>query len=145
MTQGFNLGVSGAWKAARPFVGVSGAWKSAKAVFIGVGGVWKQVYSSAPPALVTSITPAIANWEGGEEIGPPGSGSYVYSAGPFTVSVAGGTPPYTYTWTASGGYLTSPTSTSTGLIFGGGPGTTTLQCTVTDSIGVTATPTATVI
>ncbi|MEM3454484.1 MAG: PKD domain-containing protein [Thermoproteota archaeon] len=55
----------------------------------------------------------------------------------YSASPSGGTPPYTYSWSASGGTISAPTSSSTDIKWSS-TGTKTVSVTVTDSTGRTA-------
>jgi hypothetical protein len=133
MTQSFNIGVSGAWKAAKPYVGVSGTWKPIQAGWVGVGGVWKQVYAG-----IFVVLPDNVGWtphQTGET--EPKTGAPLYDGFEATISASsfgGGTAPYTFDFHDGLGFTSSPSRgylDPTGLI-------TAVSCTVRDATGLAA-------
>lgn len=83
------VGVGGAHKTVRKIsVGVGGVWKNVARKWVGVGGVWKLAftYFSATASDATASLPV---------------GNVVSATS--TVTVAGGTGPFTYAWSITSG------------------------------------------
>lgn len=133
MAQSFNVGVSGAWKAAKPYVGVSGAWKPVQTAWVGVGGVWKQFYA----AMTAAIT-GTPGW------GAPDPESGLYASQTQTCTPTGGTAPYTYAWSATDPNASSIGSGSTTQFISTTGASTAIACLVTDANGATATATGSI-
>jgi hypothetical protein len=148
MTMKVRLG--GVWKdisGARIFK--SGAWRSIVAVKIYKDGAWREVANFTPPA------PGGGGGGGGtlsvnhlSDFGKGGHSSTLTS-GNVSCVVSGGLAPYHYSWakvsdngeatfTINGPSSATTTVTATGLA-PDTPATITLHCTVTDSLGVSAT------
>lgn len=100
------------------------------------GSAWKLVQSFAPP-ISLSVTPSVSGTGNS-------TGVTLITSSTAYATPTGGTSPYTYAWTKVGGdtmTATNPTSASTAFRLGVGPGdskSATYRCTVTDSLGQTA-------
>lgn len=106
------------------------------------GSAWKLVQSFAPP-ISLSISPASANGAGFTV-------PRVVTTDAVTAIPVGGTAPYSYAWAYVSGdvvAVTSPTlaTTTFSLFFAeGGSASASYECTVTDSLGLTAAATVAV-
>lgn len=101
------------------------------------GSAWKLVQSFAPPiSLAASPVASFASRNAAAVV--------AIISDPVTAFVTGGTAPYSYLWTQTGGpaaSIYSPTSATTKFAMGLGPGSSEdaqFTCTVTDSNGQTA-------
>lgn len=107
------------------------------------GSAWKLVQSFAPPiSLAASPVASFASRNAAAVV--------AIISDPVTAFVTGGTAPYSYLWTQTGGpaaSIYSPTSASSQFAMGLGPGsseTSSFTCTATDSNGLTAAAVASV-
>lgn len=121
-----NIGIAGAWLNVTPYIGVGGVWKAVTGAWIGVDGAWKSM-NATPMSLSASPSSLSASTNNGSISRP------TVTTGPVTVSVSGGTGPYTHAWsvtflpdesidfagTASAGSPTSATTTFSGQTCGG--------------------------
>lgn len=128
--------VNGAWEDIDSgLVRVGNAWKRLASIRVYVGGAWKEGKVFVPP-LSLSITPDTAS--------AVRTGPGTATTGSVTATPAGGQTPFTYAWTRISGVGTigSPTSATTAFSQTLGIGddvSGTFRCTVTDSVGSTAT------
>lgn len=99
-----HLGLGGVYRSAQPCVGVGGVWKPVKAMFVGQAGSWKQIHSGAAEPLGCGVIPNESGWT---------FDGATYIAGPFTCEVVGGTPPYSFSWTADQAAATNSTGETT--------------------------------
>lgn len=133
----------GVWRQiASAQVFANGAWRSLVAVKVYAGGAWRTVANFTAPSGTFSLS---------------ASDSQIFSSGPtssqttntVTVTPSGGLAPYTYSWVfvsrdSNASYsLTNAASAFTAVSATGVPagatGTASIQCTCTDSTGLTAT------
>lgn len=129
--------VNGAWEDIDSgLVRVGNAWKQLASIRVYVGGAWKEGKTFVP-ALSLAITP---------DVGVSGSrtGAGLVTTTAATATPTGGLAPYTYAWVNIGGVGSPNTPASATTTFSAtlGSGDDTFgdfQCTVTDSLGTTAT------
>lgn len=135
-----NIRVNGAWKEITSGkIFVDGAWKDIIRGQIRIGGAWKAmgnlVADLSLNAFPTSIYGSIF-------------GAGIATSGITQATPTGGRGPYTYSWVKTSG-LGTPTSPNTAAIAiqhtlsAGQEAIGTFRCTVTDSLGNTATATIT--
>lgn len=140
-----SVKVSGAWKAVSALsIKKSGAWKLVSAVWIKEDGVWKLAFGAGgAPATLN------ATMQNGTVSGSRSDAGSVTSSSA-VVLPTGGTPAYTYNWTrVSGDTYTITTATAANTTFSttltnGQTKSGVYRCTVTDSLGATATADVTV-
>ena len=129
----------GTWRTITlPSVRVAGVWTAVSEGWTRVSGVWQQFYSAA--AMTAAIAPTLA-YGARFGIGTATTNSV-------TCTPTAGTSPFTYAWTRVSGDIftvTSPTAATTTFSKTVAPGaiyTGVYRCTITDSLGATASATA---
>lgn len=112
---------------------INGAWRTLAIGKAYVGGAWRDIADFVAP-LSLEITPSFGAW----------TGTSTVTTGAHTATPTGGLAPFTYAWVKLSGdaiSITSPTHAVT--TFSGnvdsGDLTAVFRCTVTDSLGTTAT------
>lgn len=113
-------------------IGSGGAVRQVLEGWVGAGGTKRQFHASTPeppppPPLSVTASPEALDWQ----VVNPGS---FYVSAETTVTVSGGTAPYSYAWRLSSGLAgaNSDTSATTSFYSGDGAAATAI-CTVTDS------------
>lgn len=97
--------ISGTWKNVAVYRNISGTWKLG-ILWRKISGTWKQITS----VMTASATPTAV---GNVHIG---GGTTTVTSDATTATPSGGTAPYTYAWSQTGGdsmTITSPTAAST--------------------------------
>ena len=130
--------IGGAWttpSTAKAYIG--GTWQTPRNAKAYVSGAWRDVATFVPPLSLTASPDGFY-----------GAGRYTANSQPLTATPTGGLAPFTYAWAvvSSSRAVTIGSPTSATTVVSGYVGTAyiitiTLSCTVTDSLGSTATAT----
>lgn len=135
-----NIRVNGAWKEITSGkIFVDGAWKDITRGQVRIGGAWKAIGNLVADLSLNALPVFVT----GSRFGAGVATSRIAQATP-----TGGRGPYTYSWvkTSGLGTPTSPNTAATAIQHTLGAGqvaTGAFRCTVTDSLGNTATATIT--
>lgn len=131
-----DLRVGGSWRSihrAEMFRG--GSWRTLTRGEIYKGAAWHPLFTFVSP-MTASASPSDVNGYQSSLIPTTVTSGYT------TVTPSGGLGPYTYSWAGAGLSITNPTSATTAFyatVSPGGDLFTSATCTVTDSLGSTAT------
>lgn len=111
-----NFYANGAWRTGKRGQAYVGArWRTLTRGMVYQGGAWRRIFTFVPPIMV-SVSPETAT---GNRL--PARPSYgVVTSNVVTATPSGGTAPFSYQWTVSGGVTTAtaPSQASTAFTAG---------------------------